>query len=72
MGVQIDAVNNKDSEYISAVEAIKQLIAPRARKPLHWYDTVFNMTPTGRKCNSYITTAHAFTDKVHNIYSNYY
>lgn len=64
MGVHMNALNNNDSEYITAVEFIKATIGLRVRTPLHWYDFVFDKTPTGRKYNDFIKLTHAFTDKV--------
>lgn len=64
MGVFIDALNNADSEYITAVEQIKDVIGQRLRNPLYWYESMFSKTPTGRKTNALIDKTHEFTHKV--------
>ena len=64
MGVFIDALNNSDSEYIRAVEQIKDIISRRTRMPFHHPDIIFNNTSTGRACNKLIAKTHEFTHKV--------
>ena len=65
MGLHIDALHNGDSEYVTAVSEIKEVIGKRGREPLHWYDFVFdNFLSVGRKTNRLIRLTHQFTDKV--------
>ena len=64
MGVFIDALNNSDSEYIGAVEQIKDIISRRTRMPFHHPDIIFNNTSSGRACNKLIAKTHEFTHKV--------
>ena len=65
MGLHIDALHNGDSEYVTAVSEIKEVLGKRGREPLHWYDFVFdNFLSVGRKTNRLIRLTHQFTDKV--------
>ena len=65
MGLHIDALHNGDSEYVTAVSEIKEVLGKRGREPLHWYDFVFdNFLSVGRKTNRLICLTHKFTDKV--------
>ena len=68
MGVAIDDLNNPDSEYIKAVEEIKDIIGMRLRMPLHRADFVFNNSMVGRRCNKLIEKTHRFTYKVRSIF----
>ena len=65
MGLHIDALHNGDSEYVTAVSEIKEVLGKRGREPLHWYDFVFdNFLSVGRKTNRLIRLTHEFTNKV--------
>ena len=65
MSLHIDALHNGDSEYVTAVSEIKEVLRKRGREPLHWYDFVFdNFLSVGRKTNRLIRLTHEFTDKV--------
>ena len=64
MGVHIDALNSGGSEYVAAVERIKQIIGLRPRTPLYWYDPVFYKTAAGKQVYSDIELTHSFTNQV--------
>ena len=64
MGVHIDALNSGGSEYVAAVERIKQIIGLRTRTPLYWYDPVFYKTAAGKQVYSDIELTHSFTNQV--------
>ena len=64
MGVHIDALNSGGSEYVAAVERIKQIIGLRPRTPLYWYDPVFYKTAAGKQVHSDIEHTHSFTNQV--------
>ena len=64
MGVHIDALNSGGSEYVAAVERIKQIIGLRPRTPLYWYDPVFYKTAAGKQVRSDIELTHSFTNQV--------
>ena len=64
MGVHMDALNSGGSEYVAAVERIKQIIGLRPRTPLYWYDPVFYKTAAGKQVYSDIELTHSFTNQV--------
>ena len=64
MGVHMDTLNSGGSEYVAAVERIKQIIGLRPRTPLYWYDPVFCKTAAGKQVYSDIELTHSFTNQV--------
>lgn len=61
MGQNINAQNNKNSEYINAVTEISILVRARTCNPLHWNDFIYNFTENGKKEKKCLEILHGFT-----------
>ena len=64
MGVNIDALDNEDDEYVKDVCFIKDQIQLRSRSMFHRNDFVFNNSSWGRRVNKATDRTHNFTLKV--------
>ena len=66
MGVQINALNSSDSEYVRAVHDIKSLLLKRFSNPFFMKKTLYQFTSGGRKYYKLLHILHNFTIKVIN------
>ncbi|XP_067120777.1 uncharacterized protein [Centruroides vittatus] len=64
MGVEINAQQDEESEYVMAINRIEELLLRRLTYPWLWSNTIFNLTPSGREVNRVVDTVHSFTRKV--------
>jgi len=64
MGVNVNALAGGQSEYVDALQLIKDETIERAKNPLILPDVTFNMTAAGRRTNKAISLAHKFTMQV--------
>ncbi|XP_023225516.1 cytochrome P450 4C1-like isoform X2 [Centruroides sculpturatus] len=64
MGVEINAQQNEESEYVKSIGKIQELIFRRMMYPWLWSDFVFNLTTSGREFNRLVNIVHNFTRKV--------
>ncbi|XP_067928895.1 cytochrome P450 4V2-like isoform X4 [Watersipora subatra] len=64
MGVDMGALDNTGSEYVTALLLIKEATEKRPRNLFYSIDFIYNRTSIGRKCNESIRLVHEFADKV--------
>lgn len=65
MGVNMDALESGDSEYVKAVYLVKDAIAIRQRTLWYWPDFIYNRLAIGKACKKGIALMHQFTEKVY-------
>ncbi|CAB3988478.1 Cytochrome P450 4V2, partial [Paramuricea clavata] len=64
MGVNVNAQFDSNSEYVSTVLSISELILERWRCPWLWRDSMYNLTTAGRKQKNMLRILHGFSSKV--------
>lgn len=64
MGVDMNALNNGESDYVKAVYQVKETIAVRQRSPWLWPDLIFNATASGQLLKKNIKVMHDYAYKV--------
>lgn len=64
MGINMDAQNDYESEYVRAVYRASELIAARQRRPWLWGDLIYYLLPQGRDFKHCLDVLHSFTNKV--------
>jgi len=64
MGVKINAQDNPNSEYITAVKEMGIIIFNRIFSLLNQYPQIWNFTPSAFKARRLVKTLHAFTNSV--------
>lgn len=71
MGVEMNALENGESDYVKAVYQVKEAIAIRQRTPWYWPYWLYNMLPVGRAVNKNIKLMHDYAYKVSFVYTHY-
>lgn len=64
MGSSPNAQENANSQYVSAVVRISELVQMRQRSPWLWNDFLYFLMPSGREHNKCLKILHDFTNKV--------
>ncbi|XP_074607201.1 cytochrome P450 4V2-like isoform X1 [Acropora palmata] len=64
MGSSLKVQENADSPYVNAVVRISELVHKRQRSPWMWYDSLYNLTPSGREHSKCLKILHDFTNMV--------
>ncbi|NXM47334.1 CP4V2 protein, partial [Gymnorhina tibicen] len=64
MGRNVDAQKNKDSDYVSAIYRMSDLIQQRQKSPWLWPDFLYILFKEGREHKKNLNILHNFTDKV--------
>uniref|UniRef100_A0A336LX39 CSON004226 protein n=1 Tax=Culicoides sonorensis TaxID=179676 RepID=A0A336LX39_CULSO len=64
MGIQMNAQETGESDYIKAVAEISTVGARRFLNPLYHYNWIFSLTSYGARSRKALHTLHSFTDKV--------
>ncbi|XP_028401933.1 cytochrome P450 4V2-like [Dendronephthya gigantea] len=64
MGVKVNAQNDNNSKYASAVLSISELILERWRSPWLSTDAIYNLTSSGARQKAILETLHSYTNKV--------
>ncbi|XP_067928892.1 cytochrome P450 4V2-like isoform X2 [Watersipora subatra] len=64
MGVQMDALHSKESEYVKSVLYTKDAIARRSRTPWLFPNVIFENSPSGRRTSRCINFMHQYAHKV--------
>ncbi|XP_069680182.1 cytochrome P450 4C1-like isoform X2 [Periplaneta americana] len=64
MGTSVNAQQFEDSEYVTAVYRMKEIVMKRIAKPYLLSDFIFNLTKWGKLQKSSLKVIHGFTKKV--------
>ncbi|KAF2900105.1 hypothetical protein ILUMI_06080 [Ignelater luminosus] len=64
MGVTVNAMSDRNSEYVQAVYGISEVVYKRNITPWMHPDLTFYMSPLGRRFQHYLSILHGFTNKV--------
>lgn len=64
MGVDLNAMEDSENEYVKAVNEMTHAVLLRYVKPWYHYDFIFKRTNFGKRFNKTLSTLHQFTDKV--------
>lgn len=68
MGVQMDALHNRESDYVKSVFLAKDTIFHRMRSPWLWNDWIFNLSSSGRKLNKAVELMQTYVLKVSGLH----
>lgn len=64
MGQSVDAQEKSDSDYVTAVLRINDIIQRRQKNPLMWNNFLFRLFGDGKKHDWALNVLHSFTKKV--------
>nr|AFK24489.1 cytochrome P450 family 4 protein [Perinereis aibuhitensis] len=64
MGVNVDAQNDSDTQYVKDVYKISELVHRRQKAPWLWPDFLYSLLPAGRQTKECLRNLHSFTQSV--------
>nr|XP_039269840.1 cytochrome P450 4V2-like [Styela clava] len=64
MGKKINAQDNSESDYVTALYTISEMLFNRIRSPWLWPDFTFSLTSSGKRYYKCLNTLHGFTKSV--------
>lgn len=64
MGVKMNALENSNNEYATALYGLIELVIDRMFNPLLHNDFIYNLTSKGKQCKKYLEILHGYARKV--------
>lgn len=64
MGYRLNAQNNRESDYVRAIQVVGEIFNRRMESPLYWIETIFRLSAAGKEFYRNLAVLHKFTRKV--------